>query len=294
MLITYGSSSEVLARSVAKEGNIPVVESVRRLFPDGEQYVRVSGDLLGEDVILIHSFALKPDTLLVEYILLVDAIRSAGCKSLTAVIPYLAYLRQDSRFKPGEPLSAKVIASLLEFPKVDRIITIDAHLHRFRALSDLFRIPSFNLSAMPLLADYYLKNLGNLNTVVVGPDAESEQWARVVAHGLSSPYIIMEKVRLGDREVTIRGSASVKDKNVVLVDDIISTGMTLVNVIKTLLDYGAKKVDALVTHALLVEDSYQTLKRAGLGNLISTDTVPGVHSKVSVAPLILSAIKGLL
>ncbi|MEM4657793.1 MAG: ribose-phosphate diphosphokinase [Candidatus Methanosuratincola sp.] len=293
MLITYGSSSEALARSVAKESNIPIVETARRFFPDGEQYVQISGDLSGEDVVLIHSFALSPDTLLVEYLLLVDAIKSGGCRSLTAVIPYFAYLRQDSRFKPGEPLSAKVFASLVEFPRVDRIITIDAHLHRFRTLSELFHTPSLNLSAMPLLADYYQKNFGNNNIVVVGPDAESEQWAKVVAERLSSPYIIMEKVRLGDREVSVRGNASVKDKNVVLVDDIISTGMTLVKVIRMLLAEGANRVDALVTHALLVEDSYQKLKGAGLGNLISTDTVPGQHSKVSVAPLISRAIKNL-
>ncbi|MCX8182134.1 MAG: ribose-phosphate diphosphokinase [Candidatus Methanomethyliaceae archaeon] len=293
MLITYGSSSEALARSVAKGTNIPIVESTRRLFPDGEQYVQVSGDLSGEDVVLIHSFALRPDALLVEYFLLVDAIKSAGCRSLTVVIPYFAYLRQDSRFKMGEPLSAKVIASLIESPKIDRIITIDAHLHRFRSLSDLFRTPSLNLSAMPLLADYYLKNFGNLNTVVVGPDEESEQWVRVVAERLSSPYTIMEKVRLGDREVSVRGSTSVRGKTVVLVDDIISTGMTLVKVIRMLLDEGAKKVDALVTHALMVEDSYQKLKEAGLDNLISTDTVPSPHSKVSVAPLISRIIKSL-
>ncbi|MCQ5373728.1 MAG: ribose-phosphate diphosphokinase [Candidatus Methanomethylicia archaeon] len=293
MLITYGSSSEALARAVANQCNATLVRSKRRLFPDGEQYVQVSGDLYGEDVVLIHSFALNPDPLLVEYLLLADAIRSAGCRSLTVVIPYLAYLRQDSRFKPGEPLSAKVIASLIESPRIDRLITIDAHLHRFRSLSDLFIAPSLNLSAMPLLADYYLKNFGNLETVVVGPDAESEQWAKVVAEHLSSPYIIMEKERLGDREVTIRGGVPVKGKNVVIVDDIVSTGATLVKLMEALLGEGAGNVDALVTHALLVEDSYQKLTQAGLRNLISTDTVPTRHSKVSVAPLISKALQGL-
>lgn len=293
MLIAYGSSSEALARSVAKECNFPIMKSTKRTFPDGEQYVQVTGDASGEDVVLIHSFAQRPDALLVEYLFLADAIKSTGCRSLTVVVPYFAYLRQDSRFKPGEPLSAKVIASLVESPKIDRIITIDAHLHRFRSLSDLFQTPSLNLSAMPLLAEYYMKNFGNVNTLVVGPDAESEQWAKLVAERLSSPYIIMEKKRLGDREVKICGAASVKGKFVVLVDDIISTGMTLVKVIELLIREGAARVDALVTHALLVEDSYQKLREAGLSNLISTDTVPSKHSKVSVSPLISSIIKSL-
>jgi len=293
VLITYGSSSEALARAVANQCNAPLVRSTRRLFPDGEQYVQVSGDLYGEDVVLIHSLALNPDPLLVEYLLLADAIRSAGCRSLTVVIPYLAYLRQDSRFKPGEPLSAKVIASLIESPRIDRLITIDAHLHRFRSLSELFITPSLNLSAMPLLADYYLKNFGNLETLVVGPDAESEQRARGVAEHLSSPYIIMEKKRLGDREVIISGGVPVKGKNVVIVDDIVSTGATLAKLMEALLGEGAGRVDALVTHALLVEDSYQKLTQAGLRNLISTDTVPTRHSKVSVAPLVSKALEGL-
>lgn len=255
--------------------------------------MRILGDLSGEDIVLIQSLAFNPDPLLVEYLLLADAIRSARCRSLTAVIPYLAYLRQDNRFNPGEPLSAKVIASVIESLKIDRLITVDAHLHRFRSLSELFSVPSLNLSAMPLLADYYLKNFGNLDTVVVGPDMESEQWAKVVAAHLSSPYTILEKRRLGDREVSVQGKVSVKGKVAVLVDDIVSTGTTLVNVASRLIEEGAERVDALITHALLVEDAYQKLKAAGLDNLISTDTVPNPHSKVSVAPLISRVLKGL-
>lgn len=295
MIITYGSSSEALARSIAKEGNFKVADSARRTFPDGEQYVRVYGGLAGEDVVLVHSLALRPDPLLIEYLLLVDAIRAAGCRSITAVIPYMAYLRQDSRFNPGESISAKVVASILESPGIDRLITIDAHLHRFKSLSDLFTVPSLNLSAMPLLAEYYLRNFENrdTNTVVVGPDIEAEQWAKVVAERLSSPYVTLEKTRLGDKDVLIRGFASVKGKVAILVDDIISTGMTLVSVVSRLLEEGAVRVDALVTHALLVEGAYKRLKEAGLSNLISTDTCPTQHSKVSVALLISNALKRL-
>ncbi|MGQ9759164.1 MAG: ribose-phosphate diphosphokinase [Candidatus Methanomethylicaceae archaeon] len=290
--MTYGSSSEPLARAIAKECNFRVVESTRRVFPDGEQYVRVMADVSNEEVVLVHSLAFSPDPLLMEYLLLVDALRGAGCRSITAVIPYIAYLRQDSRFNSGEPLSARVVTSLIESSGIDRLITIDAHLHRFKRLSDLFSTPCLNLSAMPLLAEYYLKNFGRENIVIVGPDIEAEQWVSVVADILSSPHVVLEKKRLGDREVVIRGKTSVKGKVAILVDDIISTGMTLVNIIPRLLEGGAVRVDALVSHALLVENAYKRLKESGLSNLISTDTVPGAHSKVSVAPIISKALKG--
>lgn len=291
MLIVYGSSSEALARAVGREGNFRVVGSTRRRFPDGEQYIRVLGDVSEEDVCLIHSLALSPDSLLIEYLLLVDALRGSGCRSITAVIPYIAYLRQDSRFHPGEPLSARVIASIIDSSGIDRLITVDAHLHRLKSLSELFKVPALNLSAMPLLADYYSKNFGGENLMIVGPDIEAEQWAKAVANRLSSPYVLLEKRRLGDREVLIRGEASVKGKVVVLVDDIVSTGMTLVNVIPRLLEEGAVRVDALVSHALLVEGAYERLKESGLSNLVSTDTLPSEHSKVSVAPLISKVLK---
>ncbi|MBC7112399.1 MAG: ribose-phosphate diphosphokinase [Candidatus Methanomethyliales bacterium] len=290
-MITYGSSSRYLAEAVGRECNIKVVESICRRFPDGEQYVRVLGDVRGEDVVLFQSLAFSPDSLLLEFIFLADALRAAGCRSITAVIPYLAYLRQDSRFHHGEALSARVVASLIE-SYADRLITVDAHLHRFKSLSELFRIPSLNLTAMPILAEYYRRNFGTEETVVVAPDIEAEQWAKIVAEHLSLPYTIFEKERLGDKEVsiTLKDGGLVREKNVIIVDDIISTGATLIEVLSRLFKERAKKVDALVTHALLVEGAYERLKGAGLGEIISTDTVQSRSSKVSVAPIIAEAI----
>lgn len=290
MLITYGSSCKDLAKSIAKIVGSKLIKVDRRQFPDGEQYVKLLGNVSGEDVAVVQSLGITPDTLFIEYSLLVDALKGAGCRHVIAVIPYLAYTRQDSRFHRGEPLSIKVIAKFIESAATDRLITVDMHLHRYKEIGEVFSIPAVNLSAMPLLAEYYRKNFGSQKTVVVGPDMESEQWAKVVASRLSAPYTILEKERLGDRDVKVSGELSEMGR-VVLVDDIVSTGKTLVEAISRLKAQGVSRIDALTTHALLVEDALNKLRQAGLSELISTNTVPNQCARVSIAPLIAKALK---
>jgi len=291
LIIAFGSSGEHLARAVAKITRFSVTETETRRFPDGELYVRVMGDASREDVAVFQSLGMRPDRLLMEYCLIADAVKGMGCKTVTAVIPYLAYARQDARFRSGEPLSIKLVARSLEGAGTDRLISVDAHLHRLRALKEVFTIPTLNLSAMPLLAEYYKTEFGVRNVIVVGPDSESEQWASTVAGTLSTEYSILNKERLGDRDVEISGSPSVRGKTVVLVDDIISTGKTLVGAIRRLRSKGAKRIDVLTTHALLVEGALSLLRKAGMSHLVSTDTIPRSTSRVSVAPMIADALR---
>lgn len=288
-MIVYGSSSEHLAKAISEEGNFKIVGIINRFFPDGEQYVRVLENVEG-DVLLIHSLWPNPDKQIMEYFLIVDALKGLGCKSISVLIPYLPYLRQDKRFKPGEPISAKVISSLIESTGIDRIITIDPHLHRFKNLSEIFKIECINLSAFPSMAEYYKNKFGN-DVVVIGPDMESEQYVKIVSDILSTSYFIFEKERLGDRDVLIRGDFSIKNRVALIVDDIVSTGTTLANTVQFLLNNGALKVDALVSHALLIGDALEKLKKAGLSNLITTDTVPNSLPKISIAPLISNFIR---
>ncbi|MCX8169678.1 MAG: ribose-phosphate diphosphokinase, partial [Candidatus Methanomethyliaceae archaeon] len=255
-----------------------------------EQYIRISENLEGEDVVLIQSLWPNTDRLIIEYCLIVEALRGMGCNSISVVIPYLPYMRQDKRFKPGEPISAKVISSLIESVGINRLITIDPHLHRFKELSEIFSIECINLSAVPIMTEYYMKNFKN-DVIVIGPDRESEQFVKIASRFLNAPYFIFEKERLGDREVILKGEAIVKDKVALIVDDIVSTGTTLANIVQFLLDNGASRVDALISHALLIGDALERLKKAGLSNLITTDTVPNPIMTVSVAPLISSIIK---
>jgi len=292
-LITFGSAGEQLARSVAGILGLPILASSRRTFPDGEQYVRVEGGVKGHDVVVFQSLAYRPDQLLIEYCLLVDALKCGGARNVIGVIPYLAYARQDKIFKPNEPLSARLIPRLIESVGTDRVITVDMHLHRFKDPSNVFRVPTQNLSAMPLLARHYNARSQSPNVTVVGPDSESEQWARGVAAELETSYIILEKERLGDRDVRVKGELQLKGRIALVVDDMVSTGRTMVEVIARLKQEGAQRVDALVTHALLVEGAEKKMRGAGLSELIYSDTVPSCKAPVSVAPIIARALGGL-
>ncbi|MDH5807016.1 MAG: ribose-phosphate pyrophosphokinase [Candidatus Methanomethylicaceae archaeon] len=289
MIIVYESFSENLAKAIGKEGNFKIVGILNRFFPDGEQYVRILEDVEG-DVLLIHSLWPNPDKQIIEYFLIIDALKGLRCKSINVLIPYLPYLRQDKRFKPGEPISARVIYSLIESVGIDRIITIDPHLHRIKNLSEIFKIECITLSAFPLMAEYYKNKFGN-DVIVIGPDIESEQYVKIVSKILSTSYFIFEKERLGDRDVLIKGDFPIKNKVALIVDDIVSTGTTLANIVQFLLNNGALRVDALVSHALLIGDAFEKLKKAGLNNLITTDTVPNPLPKISIAPLISNFIK---
>jgi len=291
LIITYGSSGEKLARSIAEIAGLPLIGTTMRRFPDGELYVRVIGDPSGEDIAVVQSLGLRPDRLLMEYCMIAEALKGGNCRSVTAVIPYLAYARQDSRFNPGEPLSVQLVAKLIEVSGTDRLISVDAHLHRLAGLNEIFTIPTVNLTAMPLLAEYYRDEYGSANAVVVGPDSESEQWAKIVSGILSVDYVVLNKERLGDRKVRITGPLPVKGKKVVLVDDIVSTGKTIAGAIGKLKAGGARTVDVLVTHAILVEGALSSLRKAGLSRLISTDTVQRPTSKVSVAGIMAEALK---
>lgn len=282
-----GSTSEALATKVARElGSKPVKLEIRR-FPDGEKYLRVLDDVEGQDLVVIQSIHHTPDELIFEYLLLVDTLKDLGAGRIVSFIPYFAYARQDERFNPGEALSFKTVGKLIQSVGTDEIYTIDMHQHRVLKSSEVFRISSHNLSAMPLLADY-VKNTGNLShPLVIGPDVEAEQWARLAAERLQTDYDVFEKKRLGSESVEIRPrKADAKDRDVLIVDDIISTGGTIVEALKILFSQGARKIDVACTHPILAGGALTKIYETGAQNVIGTDTVPSPISYVSVAPLI--------
>lgn len=292
MIVIGGSTSEALAEKVAKELNFKAGGLEIRRFPDGEKYLRVLDEVKNEDVAVIESIHHTPDELLFEYLLIVDTLKDLGAKRVIGFIPYFAYARQDERFKPGEALSFRTVSKLMESVGTDEIFTIDMHQHRVLKSSEVFRIPSRNLSAMPLLADY-VKKTGTLQKpLVIGPDAEAEQWAKLAAERLETDYDVFEKKRFGDERVEIRPrKASAKGRDVLIVDDIISTGGTIVEASKILLSQGAKRVEVACTHPILAPGALEKIKAAGVQNVIGTDTVPSPISYVSVAPLIAEQVR---
>jgi ribose-phosphate pyrophosphokinase len=291
-MVIGGSSSEDLASKVAEELHLRAGGLEVRRFPDGEKYLRVIDDVGGKNVAVIQSIHHTPDELVFEYLLLVDTLKDLGAKRVTAFIPYFAYARQDERFKPGEALSFKTVSKLMESVGTDEIYTIDMHQHRVLKSSEVFKIPSHNLSAMPLLADY-AKKTGELKSpLVIGPDAEAEQWAKIAAERLGTDYDVFEKKRLGDANVELRPrKSSAKGRDVLVVDDIISTGGTIVEASRMLLSQGANKVVVACTHPILADGALEKIQKAGVASVFGTDTVPSPVSRVSVAPLIASEIR---
>ena len=292
MLIMGGTASKPLAEKVANELGLSASKLELRRFPDGEKYLRILDNVNGEDVAVIQSTYHKPDEYLFEYFLLAEALKDLGARKLTAVIPYFAYARQDERFNPGEAVSFGTVAKLIENVGTNEIYTIDAHLHRVPDISRMFKIPAHNLSAIPLLAEYVQKNFELNKPLVIGPDEEAEQWAKAAAEKLKIDYDVLEKKRLGPEKVEIKPRRlDVKGRDVLIVDDIISTGGTIVETVKVVKREGARKIIAACVHPVLAENALAKIHEAGAHTVIGTDTIPSQVSHVSVAPIIAQALK---
>lgn len=295
MLLIGGSASDVLALKVGRELGIAVSKLQAKKFPDGEKYVRIMDDVKGDTVVVIQSMYNPPDEHLFEYFLLVKALKDLGAKRVIGVIPYFAYARQDRRFNPGEAISFQTVTRLIENVGTDELFTIDTHLHRVNDISKVFNIPAHNLSVVPLLTQYVKQNFTLDKPIVIAPDEEAEQWAKISSEILNCEYDTLEKVRLGPDKVEIKTRLrSVKDRNVVVIDDIISTGGTMVETVKVLRNYGANRVIVICAHPLLIGDSYAKILDEGAEVIIGSDTVPSPVSLVSAAPVIADAIRKFL
>jgi ribose-phosphate pyrophosphokinase len=294
MIILGGSASTELAERVAKEVGVEPGRLEIKRFPDGEKYVRVLEDVKDQDVAIIQSLYRTPDEYVFEYLLLADTLRDLGARSITGVAPYLAYARQDARFKDGEAVSSLSLAKFFEAVGTTSFLTVDTHLHRLQDVSKVFRIPAQNLSAMPLLGRYAMDNLHPKNPVVIGPDEEAEPWAAAVAKELGSEHTVFHKKRVSSSKVEIDiGDLDVKERDVIFADDIISTGGTIAEAARLCKKKGAKRVFALCTHPVLAEGAVNRVKAAGVLRVVGTDTIPSPVGRVSVAPVIARALKSL-
>ena len=297
MLVLGGSASTRLAEKVAKElGEEPGTVEIKR-FPDGEKYLRIHDDVKGKDVAVVQSLYHTPDENIFETLLLVDTLRDLGAGSITVVAPYLAYARQDARFYPGEAVSSLSVARFLESAGTTSLLTIDCHLHRLGDVSKVFKIPARNLSAMPLLGRYALNNLKPRNPVVIAPDEEAEQWATTVAKELDAEHSVFHKKRVRKEGLTSSrvevdtGNIDLDGRDAVFADDIISTGGTIAEAARACKRKGARRVYALCTHPVLANGALKRIREAGVLTVIGTDTIPSPVSKVSVAPVLATALR---
>lgn len=291
MLVVEGSASETLAKNVSEELNCGFVQVEKKQFPDGELYVRLTKDVEGEEVAVIQSTCYPPNQNYMELFLLLDAVKDLGAEKVSAVIPYLAYARQDERFEPGEAISLKTVAKLIESSGADEVYMIDLHAHRIEKAPEVFEIPAHNLTAASVLAKYVNEEYDLEKPVVLGPDGEAEKWAKRAGEAIDADWDFMVKKRLGSKEVEITPrELDVSGRDVMIIDDIISTGGTMTEAIQILKDHGAEDIYAVCTHPVLSDNALENIEAAGAKEVIATDTIGSEVSKVSVAPVIAEAL----
>jgi len=287
-IVVSGTNSRSLAKSVAKRIKSQYSELFVDQFPDGELRIRFPDDVAGMHVILIESLLPNPNTSLMELVFAIHTAKDLGAAKVTAVAPYLAYMRQDKRFHAGECVSAHVMADLLS--AADHVIAIDPHLHRIKRLQDIFTCKATSLTADPVFADYIHKT--HPKAIIMGPDGESSQWAKAIADRIGQESVILSKKRYSATKVRtiIHGDpARFKGKDVVIVDDIISTGNTMIEPIKQLKAFGAKKITCVCVHGVFAKNALQRLKKLG-AQVISTNTIQNPVAKIDVASLIANAL----
>lgn len=290
MIITTCGNSDALAKRLAKKLKAKFSPLQIAAFPDGDLYLRFQTPLKGKKLIIVQSFQPRPDMSLFDIIFAAETAHDLGAKRIVLVAPYLAFMRQDKRFRSGEAISSRIMTKLLS-SRINKLITIDPHLHRYKSMKDLFTFPAHALTANKLLAKYLKRKIHK--PLIIGPDMESFQWATNIAQQINAPVTILKKTRYSSKHVKVKMTTdlSLKNRNVVIVDDIISTGHTIAEVAKKARAQGAKSITALAVHGLFVEDAISKLKKAGVTNIITTNTIDHKTSKIDITSLLLRELK---
>lgn len=263
-----------------------------RQFPDGETLVRVDSDVRDAEVVIAATLH-RPDSVVMPLYFLASTLRELGAARVLLLAPYLAYMRQDKPFNAGEGTTARHFAHWLS-GFLDGLVTVDPHLHRIHALSDVYRIPAVNVASAPLVSRWLRDNLPR--AVLIGPDAESRQWVSEVARDAGCPFTVLEKTRRGDRDVsvTVPHVERWKDFTPVLVDDIISTGHTMAAAVTHLRESGMQAPVCIGVHAVFAGDAETVLARAGTGRLVTCNTIPHASNGIDLHPLLASALRAML
>jgi ribose-phosphate pyrophosphokinase len=284
--------AESLAEALASHLHCPasVIEAHR--FPDGETVVRLRTAVAGRTVVLAARLD-HPDKKTLAVLFAADAARELGAAHVGLVAPYLPYMRQDDRFRPGEAITSRTYARVLS-GTVDFLVTMDPHLHRWPGLDAIYTIPSRVVAAAPAIAEWLRREVPQ--PIIVGPDSESEQWVADVAARVDAPYIIMTKERRGDRDVRVRmpDGASSGGRTPVLLDDIVSSGHTLATASEALRAAGWGPSQCIAVHALVDAAGMDLLHRAGIARVVTCDTVPHPTNAIPVAGLLAEGMRGLL
>lgn len=275
--------NEAMATRFAPLLNAEVGELETRQFPDGETYLRFVTLPEGHSVALVCTLA-RPDDKAFPLLFATATARELGASKVGLVAPYLAYMRQDRRFNSGEAITSRHVAAFFS-RTFDWLVTVDPHLHRYHALTDIYSIPARAMHAAPLISAWVKTQV--TNPVLIGPDAESEQWVEAVARDAGAPFTVLEKTRHGDRdvEIKVKHMERLHGRTPVLVDDIISSGQTMLQAVRRIGEFTSVQPICLAVHGLFADGSDAALEREG-ARIVTTNSVPHTSNAIDVAQLL--------
>lgn len=287
MICAFPGNEAFAAKLQAELGEALVGLEYRR-FPDGESYLRFTGGVKG--ALTVVCTLNDPDAKALALLFAARTAKELGATRVGLVAPYLGYMRQDRRFKDGEAVTSVHFAALLS-GAFDWLMTVDPHLHRRGSLAEIYSIPAQNVAAAPALAGWIAANVAR--PLIVGPDAESEQWAAEVAAACAAPHVVMSKTRLGDRRVEIQAPAlsQWKDRTPVLLDDIISSARTMALAATKIRQAGLDAPVCVGVHGVFSPDALTALREAGAARIVTTNTVAHETNAIDVSPLVARAMQ---
>ena len=287
------SSGHPVSESLMLRDEFQTGEFVLRTFPDGETYVQILSQPASKVVVFCDLSA--PNGKLLPALLMAETLKDLGVAEVILVTPYLPYMRQDIRFKEGEGITSRYFAKIIS-ASFDRLVTVDPHLHRYHSLDEIYSIPSQVLSAAPAIADWIRREVPE--GVIVGPDSESDQWVSSVAAMAGCEQVVFNKIRSGDKEVAVSVKHSVSDGYLssyvnhtpIMVDDIISTGRTMIQAAQEMVAAGMRPPVCIGVHALFADDAWEAMEEAPLAGIVSCNSIPHPTNRVDLAGIIAQAL----
>lgn len=280
-----------LAATLAPPLDADAAVYVLRQFPDGESYVRIDSPVAGREVILLCTLE-RPDAKLLPLLFIARTARELGAARVGLIAPYLAYMRQDRQFQPGEALTSRHFAQIISL-FADWLVTVDPHLHRLSSLNDIYSVPARGVHAAPLISQW----VARLHApVLIGPGGESEQWVAAVAREAGAPYLVLHKTRRGDRDVkvSVPDIERHRERTPVLVDDIISTGHTMIETVAHLKRAGLAPPVCIGVHAVFAGAAYADLIGAGAARVATCNTIEHESNAIDLSPAIAAAARDLM
>jgi len=294
--IFTGNSNPLLANEIVKCLKMPLGKAVVKTFSEGEISAKINENVRGKDVFIVQSTSPPPNKNLMELLILIDALKRASAKRITAVMPYFGYARQDRKDQPRVPITAKLVANLVTVAGADRVLTVDLHADQIQGFFD---IPLDHLFAVTTFVNHFNK-LKLKNLVLVSPDVGGIKMARAYAKRLNSPLAIVDKRRVSAEDIEIMnilGEEEIKGRNAIIIDDLVATAGSLVEAANALKKAGAKDIYAAITHAVLSGPAIKRIDGSVIKTIFVTDSIPlngKKHKKIkvlSIAPLLAEAIK---